>query len=171
MFSRRKPAWEENAKFAVVFEIEKGINMRPSKERIEKLRLYYSGDPDCEELVAEIDALTAERDDIQLAHDMGQDVLGKTLRERDTLREQVSKLTYDLSQSKINEESAEQELIAEQQECLNQHSKAGTLRERVGRLRGNLEAISTGCTGRDTDSCEYADVALAADDKWEKGEK
>ena len=44
-----------------------------------------------------------------------------------------------------------------------------TLRERVGRLRGNLEAISTGCTGRDTDSCEYADVALAADDEREKG--
>ena len=45
-----------------------------------------------------------------------------------------------------------------------------TLRERVGRLRGNLEAISTGgCTGRDTDSCEYADMALAADDEREKG--
>lgn len=50
------------------------------------------------------------------------------------------------------------------------HTERDTLRERVGRLRRNLEAISTGCTGRATDSCEYADMALAADDERESPE-
>lgn len=39
------------------------------------------------------------------------------------------------------------------------------LAERVERLRDNLVAVSTGCTGRDTDASEYADIALAEDDK------
>lgn len=129
---------------------------RPNKERILSLeelqefkdRADSSGGYILEKKIYRyIDALTAERDFLASSRNEHMELHQKSI---DNLEEALKR---DAVHGKIASDIAKER---------------DTLRERVGRLRGNLEAISTGCTGRDTDSCEYADMALAADDKWEK---